>query len=175
MSELLRELGFGGTEVSRVLDALAVRGRTVATAESLTAGLLCAALTGVPGASAVVRGGVVVYATELKSSLAGVNAELLAEHGAVHPAVAEQLATGAADTCRADYGVGLTGVAGPEPQDGVPPGTLYVAVAGPGGCTAWEHRVDGGREAVRAAAVRVAVGRLAGILDSEAEGTNGGG
>lgn len=172
MSELLRLLGFEGPEVSRVLDTLAVRGRTVATAESLTGGLLCAVLTSVSGASAVVRGGMIVYATELKSSMAGVSAELLAEHGAVHPAVAEQLASGAAEACRADYGVGLTGVAGPDPQDGVAPGTVYLAVAGPTGRAAWEHHVDGDREAVRAGAARSAIGRLASTLDSEAEGTN---
>ena len=104
--------------------ALTARGETVAAAESLTAGLVCATLARVPGASAVLRGGLVVYATELKASLAGVSSELLAEHGAVHPEVAAQLAEGARDRCGATWGLGLTGVAGPSAQDGVAPGTV---------------------------------------------------
>ena len=112
--------------------ALTARGETVAAAESLTAGLVCATLARVPGASAVLRGGLVVYATELKASLAGVSSELLAEHGAVHPEVAAQLAEGARDRCGATWGLGLTGVAGPSAQDGVAPGTVHVGLAGPG-------------------------------------------
>jgi nicotinamide-nucleotide amidase len=112
--------------------ALAARGETVAAAESLTAGLVCATLARVPGASAVLRGGLVVYATELKAALAGVDPGLLAEHGAVHPEVAAQLAEGARDRCGATWGLGLTGVAGPSAQDGVEPGTVYVGLAGPG-------------------------------------------
>ncbi|NUT97968.1 MAG: nicotinamide-nucleotide amidohydrolase family protein, partial [Saccharothrix sp.] len=75
-----------------VVNALKSRGETVATAESLTGGLVAAEITTVPGASAVLRGGLVVYATDLKASLAGVDAALLAAHGAVHPEVARQLA-----------------------------------------------------------------------------------
>ncbi|WP_020498369.1 CinA family protein [Sciscionella marina] len=171
MSELLRGLGLTEREVARVLDAFATRDLTVATAESLTSGLVCAALTCVPGASAVVRGGLVVYATELKSMLAGVDADLLAERGAVDPEVAGQLATGAARHCGADYGVGLTGVAGPSWQDGVAPGTVHIAIAGPHGCHQGTHTLTGGREEVRAAAVRAAIRRLGGILDVVTEGT----
>ncbi|MCC5698600.1 CinA family protein, partial [Klebsiella pneumoniae] len=119
--------------VADVLEQLRQRGQTVATAESLTAGLLCAVLTEVPGASAVVRGGLVVYATDLKAGLAGVDRQLLAERGAVDPEVARQLAAGARERCGADWGVGLTGVAGPDPQDGVAPGTVHIGIAGPGG------------------------------------------
>ncbi len=81
-------------EAADVVTELSRRGWTVATAESLTAGLVCARLTGVPGASVAVRGGLVVYATDLKHTLAGVDPDLLAEHGAVHPEVAAQLAEG---------------------------------------------------------------------------------
>ncbi|EHR50409.1 competence/damage-inducible protein CinA-like protein [Saccharomonospora marina XMU15] len=133
---------------------------TVATAESLTAGLVCATLTEVPGASAAVRGGLIVYATELKHTLAGVDADLLAERGAVHPEVAAQLAEGARRRCGADWGLGLTGVAGPDPQDGVEPGTVHLAVAGDGVRTGRTLRVSGAREAVRAAAVAGAVDLL---------------
>nr|WP_035304890.1 CinA family protein [Actinokineospora inagensis] len=140
-----------------MVTALRERGETVATAESLTAGLLTAALTSVPGSSAVVRGGLVVYATDLKHALAGVDVDLLAERGAVHADVAVQLARGARDRCGATVGIGLTGVAGPDPQDGVAPGTVHVALAGPRG---ERHRVitaPGDREDVRAAGVAAAL------------------
>jgi len=88
-------VGPGGEQAAALIAALVARGETVAAAESLTAGLVCATLAQVPGASAALRGGLVVYATELKTALAGVDARLLAEHGAVHPEVAAQLAVGA--------------------------------------------------------------------------------
>lgn len=128
-------------------------GQTVATAESLTAGMVAAEIASVPGASAVLRGGLVVYATELKAQLAGVDRDLLAEHGAVHPDVAAQLAQGARDRCGATWGLGLTGVAGPDPQNGVAPGTVYVAVAGPAGVQVRRLGLAGGRNQVRADSV----------------------
>jgi PncC family amidohydrolase len=121
-----------------IIEALIRRGETVAAAESLTAGLVCATLADVPGASAALRGGLVVYATDLKTGLAGVDPVLLAEHGAVHPEVAAQLAEGARARCGATWGLGLTGVAGPDPQDGRPVGTVHIAVAGPDGTSAVE-------------------------------------
>ncbi|WAL63688.1 CinA family protein [Amycolatopsis cynarae] len=143
---------------------LTERGETVATAESLTAGLVCATLTEVPGASAVVRGGLVVYATDLKAKLAGVDEALLAEHGAVHPEVAAQLAAGARERCGADWGLGLTGVAGPDPQDGVTPGTVHIALAGAGSCRVRTHRFEGGRASVRTNSVRAALELLGAAL-----------
>lgn len=128
-------------------------GQTVATAESLTAGMVAAELTSVPGSSAVLRGGLIVYATELKAKLAGVDPALLAEHGAVHPDVAVQLAEGARDRCEATWGLGLTGVAGPDPQDGVAPGTVYVAVAGPPGVRVRRLSLAGDRGQVRLGSV----------------------
>ncbi|SFK85365.1 CinA family protein [Amycolatopsis sacchari] len=136
---------------------LTARGETVATAESLTAGLVCVTLTEVPGASAVVRGGLVVYATELKARLAGVDTRLLAEHGAVHPEVAAQLAEGARDRCGATWGLGLTGVAGPDPQDGVVPGTVHIGLAGPGVRDVRTHWFEGDRALVRTESVRAAL------------------
>ena len=127
--------------------------QTVATAESLTAGMVAAELASVPGASAVLRGGLIVYATELKAKLAGVDEGLLAEHGAVHPDVAAQLAAGARERCEATWGLGLTGVAGPDPQDGVAPGTVYVAVAGPPGVQVRRLGLTGGRNQVREGSV----------------------
>ncbi|SDY01393.1 nicotinamide-nucleotide amidase [Amycolatopsis xylanica] len=146
-------------DAAEVIARLVERGETVATAESLTAGLVCAALTDVPGSSRAVRGGLIVYATELKAELAGVDRDLLAEHGAVHPEVAAQLAGGARLRCRAVWGLGLTGVAGPDPQDGVSPGTVYVGLAGPVHLVR-ELRLDGDRSAIRVASVRAALDLL---------------
>jgi nicotinamide-nucleotide amidase len=110
-----------------VFQALRARGQTVAVAESLTGGLLAATLVDIPGVSAVFRGGFVVYATELKHTLAGVPEKLLEEVGPVDDNVALALADGARTRCGADWGVATTGVAGPEPQDGKPAGLVYVA------------------------------------------------
>lgn len=153
-----------GTEPESVVRLLIERGETVATAESLTAGLVTATLTTVPGSSAVVRGGLVVYATDLKASLADVPADLLAEHGAVHPDVAAALAEGARRACGADWGVGLTGVAGPDPQDGVPPGRVYLGVSGPPGTSVTCLDLPGGRHAVRTASVAAALDALRSAL-----------
>lgn len=128
-------------------------GQTVATAESLTAGMVAAEIASVPGASSVLRGGLIVYATELKARLAGVDEGLLAEHGAVHPDVAKQLAEGARERCGATWGLGLTGVAGPDPQDGIAPGTVYVAVAGPPGVEVRRLELAGERNQVRESSV----------------------
>ncbi|MQA02061.1 MAG: nicotinamide-nucleotide amidohydrolase family protein [Streptosporangiales bacterium] len=142
-------------------DALAelrAAGATLAVAESLTGGLVGATVTDVPGASAVFRGGVIAYATDVKASVLGVDRELLATHGAVHPEVARQLATGVRELLQATYGLALTGVAGPDPQDGQPPGTVYVAVAGPAGTTVTALSPEGQptRPQVRQAATEAA-------------------
>jgi len=122
---------------------------TVATAESLTGGLVAATLVEIPGVSAVFRGGLVVYATDLKAKLAGVPEGLLAERGPVDPDVAVALAAGARERCGADWGLATTGVAGPDPQDGKPVGLVYVAVHGPGRSAVRELRLSGNRDAVR--------------------------
>lgn len=134
---------------------------TVAVAESLTGGLLTATLTETPGASATVRGGLVVYATDLKAQLANVPESLLAERGAVDPDVALALARGARQQLGATYGLGVTGVAGPDPQDGKPLGRVYVAIAGPSGETVAERQIGGDRASVRRGAVHAAVELLA--------------
>jgi nicotinamide-nucleotide amidase len=114
-----------------VVAALRDRSQTLATAESLTGGLVGATLTDVPGASAVYRGGLIVYATGLKAALARVSAQTLATDGPVAASTAAELARGAAAACGADWGLATTGVAGPDPQDGHPVGQVFVAVAGP--------------------------------------------
>ena len=121
-----------------VHELLLARGETLAVAESLTGGALAAAVVAVPGVSATFRGGVVAYATELKSELLGVDAALLAARGPVDPDVAVAMAAGVRERLGATWGLATTGVAGPDPQDGHPPGVCFVAVAGPDGT-----RVDG--------------------------------
>ena len=120
-------------EASLLVGVLTRAARTLAVAESLTGGSVTDALVAVPGASACLRGAVVAYATDLKARVLGVPQELLDQHGAVHPDVALAMAQGVRVVLDADYGLATTGVAGPEPQDGVPPGTYHVALVGPGG------------------------------------------
>jgi len=136
-----------------VIARLTAAGATVAVAESLTAGLVGAALTEVAGSSAVFRGGLLVYATDLKASLAGVPQAVLDEHGAVSARTAEALAEGVRARLGATYGLALTGVAGPDPQEGHPPGTVHVAVAGPDRTVSRSLRLPGGRARVRLLAV----------------------
>ncbi|MFT4199335.1 CinA family protein [Gordonia sp. (in: high G+C Gram-positive bacteria)] len=114
-----------GTAAADLVEALRVRGQTVATAESLTAGLMSATIAGVPGASAVLRGGLVVYATDAKAGIGGVDPAVLAADGPVAASTARQLALAAARNLDATWGVALTGVAGPDPQDGHEPGTVF--------------------------------------------------
>jgi nicotinamide-nucleotide amidase len=151
-----------------VVAALKRRGETLACAESLTGGLVCAAVTDVPGASAVLRGGVVSYATEVKASLLGVDRALLSQVGAVDAEVASQMASAVRTVIGSDWGVATTGVAGPDPQDEAAVGTVFVAVAGPDGATVREHHFGGDRPAIRAAAVRAALDELrAGLARAE--------
>lgn len=137
-------------EVLRLLDE---RGWTLAVAESLTGGLVAAELTAVPGASRSFRGSVTAYATVLKHDLLGVDAAVLSARGAVDPQVAREMAEGVRSRLGADWGAATTGVAGPEPQDGQPVGTVFVAVAGPDGATVSPLRLSGDRTEIRGASV----------------------
>jgi nicotinamide-nucleotide amidase len=163
-----------GTDLAGLHAALWARRQTVATAESLTGGLLAARLTETPGASATFRGGLVVYATDLKASLAGVPVPLLDAHGPVGPDVAGALAAGVRDRLAATYGLALTGVAGPDPLDGVPVGTVYVAVAGAGAGQVRRLALSGDRAGIRCAAVEAAVALLSGCLGDGAAGSASG-
>lgn len=144
-----------------VVRALVERRETLAAAESLTGGLVAATLVNIPGVSAVFRGGLVVYATDLKHALAGVPERLLTERGPVDPDVALALAAGARERCTADWGLGTTGVAGPDPQDGKPVGLVFVAVAGPSGATVRELTLAGSRAEIRAASTAAVLELLA--------------
>jgi nicotinamide-nucleotide amidase len=146
---------------AELVAALRARGQTLATAESLTGGLLAATLVEVPGVSAVFRGGLIPYATELKAALLGVDEELLARLGPVAAEVAAALAEGARRRCDADWGLGTTGVAGPDPQDGHAPGTVFIGVAGAAGATVRALHLSGGRAQIRGATVAEALALLA--------------
>ena len=148
---------------------LTARGETVAVAESLTGGLVVATLVDVPGASAVVRGGVVAYATPIKHELLDVAADLLASNGAVDPEVARQMASGvriamSIDGEPATWGISTTGVAGPDPQDGKAVGTVYVGIASTDGATAYELHLDGDRDAIRHATVSELLARMSSTI-----------
>jgi nicotinamide-nucleotide amidase len=151
---------------ARLVFALSERGQTVAIAESLTGGLLSAALVEVPGASAVLRGAVVAYATDLKHDLLGVDAGLLAQTGPVDSDVAIQMAAGVRDRLAADWGVSTTGVAGPGPQGEVPAGRAYIAVAGPGEDVVRRLDLPGDRARVRSGCVQQALTLLAFALST---------
>jgi nicotinamide-nucleotide amidase len=139
-------------------------GATVATAESLTGGLVAAAFTSRPGASNVFRGGVVAYAADLKAALLGVSSEALARHGPVHPATAEAMAVGARDRLGADYGLATTGVAGPEAHGDQPVGTVDVCCVGPREPVVRRYQLSGNRDSIRESAVSAALELLAETL-----------
>lgn len=157
-----------------IVHDLAERRETLATVESLTGGLLAATIVEVAGVSRVYRGGLVVYATELKSQLAGVPAELLAKRGPVDPEVAVALALGGRRRCAADWALATTGVAGPEPQAGKPVGLVYVAVAGPSGSVVRRLELGGSRDLIRSAtvvqALRLLAEQVAGVSHDAAGG-----
>lgn len=146
-------------------------GARLATAESLTGGMVGQLICTVPGASAVYRGGVISYATEVKASVLGVPAGLLAERGAVDPDIAIAMAQGTARVCEADFGVATTGAAGPEPCDGKPVGRVYLAVAHPasGGVRVFEKNYAGNRAEIRAQAAHDALNLLAEFLAEAAK------
>jgi PncC family amidohydrolase len=140
-----------------VLGLLADRGLTLATAESLTGGRLGARITDVPGASAVYVGGVISYATRIKTGLLGVPGDLVERHGVVSAPCARAMARGARSVLGADVAVATTGVAGPDRQEGKPRGTVFVAVADADGEDVAELRLEGDRAAVRDATVAAAL------------------
>lgn len=154
-------------EPAELIEALRSRGATVAVSESLTGGLVVAQLVAVPGASAVVRGAVVAYATDLKASVLGVDPDLLARGGAVQARVAEQMADGVRRVLGATYGLATTGVAGPAEQDGQPVGRAFVAVAGPDGGQVLQLDLPGDRSAVRDGCLHSVLDLLAVELDLE--------
>lgn len=138
------------TLFTKTLARLKERGWTIAAAESLTGGMFLEELTAVPGASAAVRGGVVCYTNGVKEHILGVPRPLLETDGAVSEPCARLLAENVRAMCDADIGISFTGVAGPDPLEGHPPGTVYVGIA-VRGRDATVHRLmlSGTRDAIR--------------------------
>ncbi|MCL3818906.1 CinA family protein [Aeromicrobium wangtongii] len=155
------------------VEALRAAGATVSTAESLTGGLVCATLVSVPGASAVVRGGVVAYAPELKTTLLGVDAALIAERGTVDAAVAAAMAVGTRDRAGATYGLSTTGVAGPDPSEGKPAGTVHIGLAGPDGVVTRLLDLAGDRDQIRTGTVDAVLSLLVARLGEESRTARG--
>ncbi|MFE9256865.1 CinA family protein [Streptomyces sp. NPDC006879] len=151
-----------------ILSVLAERDETLAVAESLTGGLVAAELTSVAGASRVFLGSVTAYATEVKRNLLRVNGELLTHHGAVNAEVAAEMAEGVRRLFGAHWALATTGVAGPEPQDGQPVGTVYIAVAWPGGGKTAPLRLNGSRADIRMESARTVLALLLGELAGNA-------
>jgi nicotinamide-nucleotide amidase len=152
---------------TEIIKRLTQAGDTVATAESLTGGLVAAALTDVPGSSNAFRGGVVAYATELKAQLLDVDVAMLKRHGPVYAPVATAMAEGVRNRLGATIGVATTGVAGPGPQDGLPAGTVHVAVSFAGDTVVRTMALQGNRDEVRRLAVERVLGLLLGRLREE--------
>ena len=133
-------------------------GKTLASAESITAGGIGAALTAVPGASAVYKGGIISYCDEVKANLLAVPTEYLTTYGAVSAPVAEAMAQGARKALRTDLAVAVTGLAGPSGDDfGHSVGTVYIGLADRTQAFAREYHFDGNREAVRTQTIEAAL------------------
>ena len=151
---------------ARILAELDRRGETLASAESLTGGMVGELLTEIPGASTSYLGGVISYATRLKATLAGVDAAILSELGPVAERTAAEMARGVAQRCNADWGIATTGVAGPEAQNSHPVGQVFVAVSHPAGdlVRVKELSLKGERAAIRQQAAIAVLALLADVL-----------
>lgn len=136
-----------------IVKQLTLRQLTIATAESLTAGMLSSVIAGVPGASAVLQGGIVAYNNTVKHRLLGVSADILAARGAVDSETARQMATGVRKRLNADLGVATTGVAGPEPSEGKAVGIVFIALSTVDDTVAKLLRFNGTRQHIREATV----------------------
>jgi PncC family amidohydrolase len=138
-------------------DMLIERRQTLGSMESCTGGLFASTITDVPGSSEYFLGGVVAYSTDLKLE-SGIDPDVVEEFGVISPETATEMANAARVRLGTDYGVGITGVAGPDPQEGKSPGTVHVAVAGPGGAMGnLSMSMNQGRQAVKRRAVTTAL------------------
>ena len=140
-----------------VVTKLTEHGLSIATAESLTGGMLSSAIADVPGASAVLQGGVVAYSNAIKHRILGVSADTLAARGAVDAETAKQMADGVRQRFQTDLGISTTGVAGPDPSEGKAVGIVFIALATPTETVAKLLRVDGTRHRIRTATVNASL------------------
>ena len=137
------------------------RRMTVSVAESCTGGMIGAALTAVPGSSACFSGGVIAYADEVKKNVLGVPARVLDRHGAVSAGTVTAMARNVRLLMKTDYGVAVSGIAGPAGGTARKPvGLVYVGISSGAVTRSFRYRFDGGRQKVRSETVAAALGRL---------------
>ena len=158
-----------GELAQRIVMVLKDRSLSLGLVESCTGGQLAAAVTAVPGASAVLRGGVVAYSNAIKAQLLGVDWSTLDDYGAVSEECARELVDNGSIVLRGDYTIAVTGIAGPDGGTADKPvGTVYIAWSGPAGTEVERHQFSGDRTEVQRQAVERALARLAELLDASA-------
>ncbi|PYH00190.1 damage-inducible protein CinA [Arthrobacter stackebrandtii] len=157
------------TGLAELVSAAVAANITVATAESLTGGMVAATLVQVPGSSAMLQGGIIAYQNSLKETLLGVPAWLLEARGAVDPEVACAMALGACAAAGSRVGISTTGVAGPEPHQGKEVGHVYIGVALDGEAQSYEYHFAGDREMIRVAATQEAISLLEQVIKAAGE------
>lgn len=152
---------------SQVVQTLSARNSWLATAESCTGGLMGHLVTNTPGASMVYKGGVIAYANDVKERILGVRSETLAQEGAVSEATALQMVAGACGLLGAEWGIAVTGIAGPgggTPEK--PVGLVYIAIQSPAGQQVWKCLFTGDRESIKLATVEKSLKLLLEVLHS---------
>lgn len=158
----------GETLVSKAASLLIGNGMTISAAESLTAGLFMSELAEQPGISAALAGGVVTYTAEAKKEQLGIPASLLEEKGIVSEETASAMARAVREKFGTDFGVGLTGAAGPDPHDGKPGGAVWIAIASGNEIRTRELLLSGMRNTNRIRAVKSAMHLLIGMIGESA-------
>jgi len=151
----------------QIVAQLTQKSLTIATAESLTAGMLSSTIADVPGASAVLQGGIVAYNNTVKHRLLDVSADILAARGAVDAETAREMARGARKRFNSDLGIATTGVAGPDPSEGKAVGIVFIALATPHETTAKLLRFDGNRDHIRRSTVAASLQLVAEWLEQQ--------
>ena len=146
-----------------VVTLLAQRGENVSVAESVTAGGLGHAITSAPGSSQVFLGGVIAYSNEVKENFLGIDGNLINEFSVVSEEVANAMADAVRQKFGTTWGIATTGIAGPGDYQGIPEGTVWVAIRGPINQSI-QLQLDSGREAIRTGAISSAIGAFARIL-----------
>ncbi len=149
-----------------IVKTLTLRGETISTAESITGGLIGGAITGVPGSSEVFLGGVISYSNQMKKDELGITAADIKKVGVVSEAIAVAMALAIQKRTKSTWAISSTGVAGPGPIDGIPAGTVWIAIAGPKIAQGIELSIAGKREIVRLGAVESALGAFERILSA---------
>jgi nicotinamide-nucleotide amidase len=148
--------------IAEIISTLAEREETLVTAESITAGGLSSAITSIEGSSQVFLGAIVAYRNSVKSEILGIDAALIDTHTVYSQVIAIEMARAVRTRFGSTWSIATTGVAGPGPSDGVPSGSVWVAIDGPVTHNL-ELSLSGGRESVRNATVATAIGSFARI------------